>query len=58
MLDYLQVHQFITNEVVQQILSVKQTRAYTVIREMVKEGLIVKVGAGNFGANCTKVRSS
>ena len=34
------------NELVQDILSVKQTRAYTIIREMVNEGLIVKHGLG------------
>ena len=44
--EYLQHNPFITNELVQEILSVKQTRAYTIIREMVKEGLIVKQGAG------------
>jgi ATP-dependent DNA helicase RecG len=41
-LDYLDSHGFITNEVVQKVLSIKQTRAYVVIREMVNEGLIVK----------------
>ena len=41
-LDYLQDNEFITNEVVQELLTVKQTRAYAVIREMVGEGLIVK----------------
>ncbi|MCL2587873.1 MAG: hypothetical protein FWD84_00510, partial [Oscillospiraceae bacterium] len=45
-LDYLQDNPFITNELVQEILSVKQTRAYTVIREMVNEGLIIKRGSG------------
>ena len=45
-LDYLQDNPFITNELVQEILSVKQTRAYTVIRELVNEGLIVKRGSG------------
>ena len=44
-LTYLQSNSVITNEVVQEILSVKQTRAYTIIREMVKEGLIVKSGS-------------
>jgi len=41
-LDYLQHNSFVTNETVQKILSVKQTRAYTVIREMVNMGLITK----------------
>ena len=43
-LDYLQNNPFITNEIIQEILSVKQTRAYTVIKEMVSAGLIVKHG--------------
>jgi len=43
-LDYLRNNPFITNEIVQNVLSVKQTRAYAVIREMVNEGLIVKRG--------------
>ena len=46
MLDYLQNNPFITNEIVQEILSIKQTRAYTVIKEMVNEGLIVKRANG------------
>lgn len=41
-LEYLQNHPFITNEIVQELLSVKQTRAYGIMREMVNEGLIVK----------------
>jgi ATP-dependent DNA helicase RecG len=41
-LDYLQTHDSITNEIVQELLSVKQTRAYTVIREMLNEKLIDK----------------
>ena len=45
-LDYLQDNDFITNQVVQDILSVKQTRAYTIIREMLNDGLIVKQGSG------------
>ncbi|MEL7624463.1 MAG: ATP-binding protein [Clostridiales bacterium] len=44
-LDYLQSHPFITNEIVQDLLSVKQTRAYAIIREMVKEGLLIKNGS-------------
>ena len=44
-LDYLQRNPFISNEIVQGLLSVKQTRAYTVIREMVNEGLIIKYGS-------------
>ncbi|GHU56403.1 hypothetical protein AGMMS49975_19640 [Clostridia bacterium] len=45
-MDYLRNNDFITNEVVQDILSVKQTRAYTIIREMVSVGLIIKRGTG------------
>jgi len=45
-LNYLQDNPFITNEIVQELLSVKQTRAYTIIREMVNEGLIIKQNAG------------
>jgi len=37
---------FVTNEIVQELLSVKQTRAYTIIREMVNEGFIIKRGSG------------
>lgn len=43
--EYLQSHTFVTNEIVQGLLSVKQTRAYAIIREMVKEGIIVKSGS-------------
>jgi len=46
-LAYLQDNPFITNEIVRELLDVKQTRAYTIIREMVNEGLIVKRGFGN-----------
>jgi ATP-dependent DNA helicase RecG len=45
-LDYLKHNDSITNEIVQEILSVKQTRAYSIIREMVSDGLIAKSGAG------------
>ncbi|MDR0469426.1 MAG: putative DNA binding domain-containing protein [Peptococcaceae bacterium] len=45
-LDYLRDNPFITNEIVQAILTVKQTRAYSVIREMVGSGLIIKRGVG------------
>ena len=41
-LNYLQDNPFITNEDIQELLSVKQTRAYIIIKEMVNEGLIVK----------------
>ena len=45
-LDYLQSNPFVTNEIVQVILSVKQTRAYTIIREMVGKRLLEKRGGG------------
>ncbi|MCL1884446.1 MAG: putative DNA binding domain-containing protein [Defluviitaleaceae bacterium] len=44
-LDYLQSNLSVTNETVQTLLSVKQTRAYKIIREMVDAGLIVKRSA-------------
>jgi ATP-dependent DNA helicase RecG len=44
-LNYLQNSPCITNEIVQEVLSVKQTRAYTIIREMIDAGLIVKIGS-------------
>jgi len=46
-LDYLQTHVYITNQIVQEILEVKQTRAYAIIREMVKYGLIAKHGSND-----------
>jgi len=45
-LTYLRDNAFVTNEIVQELLSVKQTRAYRIIREMVDDGLIVKRGLG------------
>jgi len=45
-LDYLRYNTFITNNIVQEILSVKQTRAYKIIREMVDDGIIIKRGVG------------
>jgi ATP-dependent DNA helicase RecG len=41
-LNYLQNNPFVTNEIVQKLLSVKQTRAYKIIREMMDEKLITK----------------
>jgi len=43
-LEYLRNNSVITNEIVQKILSVKQTRAYTIIREMTTAGMIAKLG--------------
>ena len=44
-LEHLKNNKSITNETVQELLSVKQTRAYKVIREMVNEGFIEKRNA-------------
>jgi ATP-dependent DNA helicase RecG len=44
-LDYLQDHDYITNEDIQELFAVKQTRAYAIIREMTDERLIVKRGS-------------
>jgi len=41
-LEYLQSNPSVTNEVIKELLSVKQTRAYGIIREMVEIGLIIK----------------
>ena len=49
-INYLREHESVTNEIVQDLLSVKQTRAYTIIRELVAFGLIVKLG-NNKGDN-------
>jgi ATP-dependent DNA helicase RecG len=49
-LDYLRENGTVTNETVRDLLSVKQTRAYKIIREMTDAGLIAKRGAGK-GAN-------
>ncbi|MDR2446812.1 MAG: putative DNA binding domain-containing protein [Treponema sp.] len=45
-LDYLRSNGAVTNENVQDILGIKQTRAYAIIREMVGAGLLVKRGSG------------
>jgi ATP-dependent DNA helicase RecG len=45
-LNYLRSNPFITNEIVRELLSVKQTRAYTIMREMVNDGLIIKRSSG------------
>ena len=44
-LDYLRGNPFITNEIVRELLSVKRTHAYNIIREMADGGFIVKRGA-------------
>ncbi|MDR2855016.1 MAG: hypothetical protein LBV40_02520 [Methanomicrobiales archaeon] len=41
-LNYLQENPFITNEIIQDILSVKKTRAYAIIKGMIHEGFIIK----------------
>ncbi|MDR0916862.1 MAG: putative DNA binding domain-containing protein [Oscillospiraceae bacterium] len=45
-LDYLSANASVTNELIQELLAVKQTRAYAIIREMLNEGMIVKRGSG------------
>ncbi|MDR0936845.1 MAG: putative DNA binding domain-containing protein [Oscillospiraceae bacterium] len=45
-LDYLRMNSTITNETVQRLLGVKQTRAYAVIKELLSAGLIVKRSSG------------
>ncbi|MDR1993297.1 MAG: putative DNA binding domain-containing protein [Nitrososphaerota archaeon] len=44
-IEYLQTNQSITNKTIQTLLQVKQTRAYIIIQEMVKAGLIIKQGS-------------
>jgi len=46
-LDYLQENPSITNEVVQELLSIKKTRAYKIIRDRVDDGQIVKRNGDN-----------
>ena len=41
-LEHVKKNGFVTNEIAQTLLSVKQTRAYSVIRELVNAGLIAK----------------
>jgi ATP-dependent DNA helicase RecG len=45
-LDHLKNNPAVTNEIVRNLLSVKQTRAYAIIREMVDAGLIVRNSSG------------
>jgi len=45
-LDYVLENGSISNDIVQKLLCVKQTRAYNIIREMVGERLIVRRGLG------------
>lgn len=47
--DYLKNNSSITNEIIQELLSVKQTRAYTILKEMINENLIVKDSISNTG---------
>jgi ATP-dependent DNA helicase RecG len=46
-LNYLKAHRFITREIVQELLSIRQTRAYIIIKEMREAGLIKKDDAGS-----------
>ena len=45
-LDYLRSNPYVTNEIVQELLSVKQTRAYGIIREMVEDDMLTKYRTG------------
>jgi ATP-dependent DNA helicase RecG len=45
-LDYLRSNSVITNKIVQELLGVKQTRAYAIIKELVSAALIVKRSSG------------
>ena len=47
-LDYLAAHDTITNDGVQRLLGVKQTRAYTIMREMTNAGHIQKSDDGKY----------
>jgi ATP-dependent DNA helicase RecG len=45
-LDYIKENGSVNNQAIQELFSVKQTRAYIIIREMVAFGLIVKQASG------------
>ena len=45
-LDYINENQYITDGGVQDLLNVKSTRAYTVMKKMVSQGLITVSGRG------------
>ena len=46
-LDFIEENGGITDSEVQELLDVKSTRAYTLMKEMEKEGLIIIVGRGS-----------
>jgi len=50
-IDYFESHDVITNKAVQEILSVGQTRAYIIIKEMLNANLIIKNFYGNYVLN-------
>ena len=45
-LDYIAQHGEINNEKVQEILGVKRTRAYTILKQMVDNGFVTASGRG------------
>ena len=45
-LDYIAQHGEINNEKVQEILGVKRTRAYTILKQMVDNGFVIASGRG------------
>lgn len=45
-LDYIAQYGEINNEKVQEILSVKRTRAYTILKQMVDNGFVTANGRG------------
>ena len=46
-LDFIEENGQITDSEVQELLEIKNTRAYTLMKQMEKEGLIVIVGRGS-----------
>ena len=46
-LDFIEENGQITDSEVQELLEIKNTRAYTLMKKMEKEGLIVIVGRGS-----------
>jgi ATP-dependent DNA helicase RecG len=46
--EYLKAHDYVTNKIAQDILNVGQTRAYTIIKEMLHAGLVKKNKYGDY----------
>jgi len=47
-LDYLKKNGSVNNRIIQDLLSIKQTRAYAIIRKMIADGLIVRRSIGKY----------